>query len=250
MKEKLLRTASSLTEAVYLKLRKDLLTCQIRPGEKLKIAEIANRLDVNLSPVREALSRLTAEGLVTVESQRGFRAAPVSLSDLLDLTKARIEIEAHCFKSAIAAGDIEWETGIVAAFHRMIRTPEFEGEDAGLTVSEAWATAHAEFHLALVSACDSRWMLRLRDILYSQSERYRRLSIPLRTKGSVDGRSTQQERDHRKLMEAALARDTEFAARTISEHLNQTADIVRIFADGSDGTEAGEAAAVLRTAAS
>lgn len=239
MKSKLLGTAPSLTEAVYLQLRKDLLTCQIRPGEKLNIGSLAERMDVNLGPVREALSRLTAEGLVTAESQRGFRAAPVSLQDLLDLTNARIQIETWCLQAAIAKGDLEWEAAIVAAFHRLIHTPELEKEGEAVVVSETWATAHANFHAVLVSACDSAWMLRLRDILYSQSERYRRLSVPLRAGDSGDGRSSRQERDHRKLMEAALARDAELAAQVIAEHFNQTAGFVRIFAEDGETLRAG-----------
>jgi DNA-binding GntR family transcriptional regulator len=234
MKGELLQMAPSLTEAVYLKLRRELLICEIRPGEKLKIGELAKRLGVNLGPVREALSRLTADGLVTFESQRGFRAAPVSLEDLLDLTKTRIEIETLCLRSAMEAGGIEWETGIVASFHRLVRTPEFVGEDDKLTVSEAWASAHSEFHSALLAACQSRWMLRLRDTLYNQSERYRRLSVPLRIRADGSKSLTNQEQDHRNLMDAVLSRDPDAACKVLYDHLNRTADLVRIFAETED----------------
>jgi len=229
MKGELLRMAPSLTEAVYLTLRKELLVCEIQPGEKLKIGELAKRLGVNLSSVREALSRLTADGLVTLESQRGFRAAPVSLEDLLDITRTRIEIESLCLQSAIETGDIDWETRIVGAFHRLIRTPEFEGQGIKLSVSEAWATAHSEFHSALLSACQSRWMLRMRDILYNQSERYRRLSVPLRLRAEGSTASDDHEYDHRILMEAVLSRDSKAAVAVLFEHLDRTAHLVSVF---------------------
>lgn len=236
MKGDLLQMAPSLTEAVYIKLRGELLACDIRPGEKLKIGELAKRYGVNLSPVREALSRLTADGLVTFESQRGFRAAPVTLEDLLDLTRTRAEIEILCLKSAMNVGGIEWEAGIVASFHRLIRTPEFDHVDDKVVVSEAWARAHADFHSALLAACESAWLLRIRAILYNQSERYRRLAMPFRTKPSGgDGRSTSDnERDHRLLMDTALSRDTERAAKAMFDHFNRTADLAKIFVNAEE----------------
>src|ERR1700731_5490431 len=83
----------NLTQRAYEGLRADLLACRIRPGSRLKIQELCDRCSVSLGAVREALSRLTSEGLVVSEPQRGFRAAPVSVADLQDLTMVRIEVE-------------------------------------------------------------------------------------------------------------------------------------------------------------
>lgn len=230
MKGDLLEMAPSLTEAVYLQLRKELLACEIRPGEKLKIGDMAKHLGVNLGSVREALSRLTADGLVTFESQRGFRAAPVTLEDLRDLIRTRIEIEILCLKSAMESGGIEWETGIVASYHRLSRTPEFEEDGEFRTVSEAWVRAHSDFHTALLAACESLWMLRLRNILYNQSERYRRFSMLFTSKAaSADFPPPQShEYDHHVLMEAVLSRDTNRAVQVMCYRLNRTADLVSI----------------------
>jgi DNA-binding GntR family transcriptional regulator len=226
------RPAASLTEGAYIRLRNDLLACKIRPGEKIKINEVALRLGINLAAIREALSRLTADGLVIAESQRGFTAAPVSLKDLRDLTQARISIETLCLRSAMALGGIEWETQIVASFHRMIRTPEYDQASDGEIISETWARAHAEFHFALVAACDNDWLIRLRNLLYDQSERYRRLSIPMR-KGDdekyLDHQSA-QERDHKSLMEAALSRDVTTMEAVIANHMRRTAELIESLA--------------------
>src|SRR6202040_4309014 len=102
-------SSSSLTQGAYEALRGDLLACRILPGRKLKIQELCTRFSVSLGAIREALSRLTSEGLVVAEPQRGFRAAPISASDLVDLTMVRVEIDSLCLRRAIACGDVDWE---------------------------------------------------------------------------------------------------------------------------------------------
>ena len=133
-------TNQSLTEGAYESLRADLLACRFAPGEKLNINDLSQQLKVSLGAVREALSRLTAEELGVLEAHRGFRAAPVSVAELHDLTSTRIELESLCLARAIAKGDVEWEAGIVAAFHRLSRTPErMPGPEA--RIAEDWARA-------------------------------------------------------------------------------------------------------------
>lgn len=214
----------NLTEGTYLALRADLLSCRLRPGQKLNIVSLASNLGASLGAVREALSRLTAEGLVISSTNRGFQAAPVSEAELLDLTSTRLDIETDCLRRAIRIGGVEWETRIVATHYRLSRIPERVEEDAD-RINEAWASAHREFHAALVAACDSPWRMRLRDFLYDQTERYRRLSVP----------ATPDERDlaaeHQSLMEATLAHDEDLACRLLSQHLNITAGRVRVLAE-------------------
>jgi len=209
----------TLFEGVYQDLRADILACRLRPGAKLQINMLAEERGISLSGVREALSRLSAEGLVVAEPQRGFRVAPVSLEDLSDLTATRIDVENLCLSRSIEHGGVEWETAVVASMHRLSRTPYWAaGDDRRL--SEEWALAHNAFHEALVSATDSVWRARIRASLYQQSERYRRLSVPvLSTKRDVEA-------EHRALAEAALARQTERACELIKEHLIFTMNII------------------------
>jgi DNA-binding GntR family transcriptional regulator len=211
--------AQSLTETIFRTIRADILACRLLPGAKLKIAALAQRLDVSLGAVREALSRLSAEGLVVSETQRGFRVAPVSAADLTDLTTTRIEIESLCLRRAIAAQDVAWEAELLAAFHRLAHTPEREPNDA-VRLADNWSRMHEAFHLALVSGCKSSWLLRLRGTLYMQSERYRRLSIPV---ARVDRDLVAE---HRAIMDAAIARDAERATALLAEHLSTTARIL------------------------
>ena len=217
----------SMTQGAYENLRADLLACRIVPGERLITRDLCDRFSVSLGAVREALSRLTSEGLIISEPQRGFRAAPISAGDLEDLTLARVELETLCLRRAIAYGDLAWETGLVAAAHHLSRTPARAPEDPARS-NEAWTEAHAAFHSALVAGCGSRWLLHLQSALYMQSERYRRLSVPFET----GKRDVQQE--HRGILEAALARDADKAARLLTEHLEETTRILLRFVNESD----------------
>src|SRR5215468_999932 len=213
------RDAPNLTQAAYEAVRADLLACRIHPGSRLKIQELCMRFSVGLGAIREALSRLTSEGLVISEPQRGFRAAPISVADLKDLTMVRIEVEALCLKRAIAVGTVDWEARLVAAFHRLSRTPERVASDP-VRAADDWAEAHAGFHAALVEGADSPWLLRLHAQLYAQSERYRRLSVPL----SLEERDVGGE--HRAILDATLKRDADKAVTLLTRHLDATTTIL------------------------
>jgi DNA-binding GntR family transcriptional regulator len=209
----MMRTTESLTARAYEKLREDILWCRLLPGSRVRIAPICAELDVSLGVVREALTRLAAEGLLLSEAQRGFSVPPIDMDNLMSLTDARIEIEGLCLRRAIEAGDVEWETDIVASFHRLSRV----GKHA---FSDAWVAAHAEFHAALVGGGKNKWLLRIRSQLYDQSERYRRLSV------SLGPAQRDLLGEHRRLMDAALTRDADEAAELIREHLTLTTAVI------------------------
>jgi DNA-binding GntR family transcriptional regulator len=211
--------SQTLSEGVYQKLRGDILSCRLAPGARLQINALSENHNVALSAVREALSRLSAEGMVVAEPQRGFHVSPVSLEDLTDLTMARIEIESLCLARSIGEGDVNWETAVVGALHRLSRTPYWAAE-GDRRLSEDWALAHDGFHEALVSACGSRNLTRIREALYQQSERYRQLSV------SVVASNRDTEAEHRSIAEAALGRQSARACELLKEHLTLTMNII------------------------
>ena len=86
--------------------------------------------------------------------------------------------------------------------------------------NEEWADAHAAFHLALIDGCDSLWLIHLHSQLYAQSERYRRLSVPLA------GRRRNVDKEHRAIVRAVLARDAKTAVRLLTAHLEKTTQIL------------------------
>jgi DNA-binding GntR family transcriptional regulator len=210
--------ASTLADDVYTATRTEILACRMPPGTKIRINDLCDRHGVSLGAVREALSRLFAEGLVLAEPHRGYRVAAVSIDDLKDLTTARMEIESICLERAIAYGGVEWESRIVAAAHRLSRVPDKAPQGDGL--NEAWIEAHEAYHDALVAACDSLHLLRSRKHLYLQGERYRRLSLPL-SRGVRDLVA-----EHGELTAAALERDADSARMLIRRHIARTSEII------------------------
>jgi DNA-binding GntR family transcriptional regulator len=223
---------STLTEDIYQRLRGDVLACRLVPGQKLNIEELCDSLAAGSSAVREALSRLTADGFVILEPQRGFRVAPLSLEELRDLTNVRCQIEGECLRDAIEHGDIEWETNLIAALHRLSRTPERAPGDTK-RCNDAFVVAHAAFHRAVVAACASPWLLRIREQLFAQSERYRLLSMPL---AQI---VRDLEAEHSGIAKAAIARRADEAVERMTAHLQLTANIILtspLVADGYKST--------------
>jgi GntR family carbon starvation induced transcriptional regulator len=215
------RPSGSATRASELvaRLREDLVACVLRPGEPLRLGVMREKYGAGLTPLREALFQLVAEGLVTMEEQRGFRVAEVSLEDLADLTEQRVFLEGQALRLAIERGDLTWESRVLAAHHRLAGTPMLEPGTATLT--DAWTDAHRDFHRVLVDACGSAWLLRFREVLSDQAERYRRLSVLEKPDRDVA-------QEHRRLTEAVLARDAERAVQYLAAHYRLTAQLCRI----------------------
>jgi DNA-binding GntR family transcriptional regulator len=226
---------SSLTHDVYQRLRGDLLACRLMPGQKLKIEELCVRFGAGSSAVREALSRLAADGFVVIEPQRGFRVTPLSFAELRDLTNVRCEIEGLCIRDAIEHSGIDWETNLIAALHRLSKTPERDPQDPQ-RYNDAFAVAHTAFHQAVVAACTSPWLLRIRGQLFAQHERYRWMSGPL---ASV---KRDLEAEHSGIAKAAIDRRADDAVGRMTAHLQLTAKVILtspLVAESLDGVVAG-----------
>lgn len=211
------QAASTLTDQAYTALRMDILTGELKPGFKLRVEHLKGLYGTGASPIREALSRLTGDGLVHAEGRRGFRVGRVSRSELFDITKMRILLECHALRESIDKGDDAWEAGIMATFYRLSKL-----DNRLLLASPGgeWEVRHKEFHTALVSACDSSWLQSHRQSLFDQSERYRRIALSMKD----SDRPVPEE--HKAIMTATLARDSETACALMSEHFRMTAEAV------------------------
>lgn len=194
-------------------LRSELLNGILLPGQKLRMVELARRLGVSQSVVREALTRLGEQGLAVASPQRGFRVRPLSVADIAGLTESRAEIESVALRLAIERGDIEWETGVVAAYHMLERTPI--GNNSQL-VDEEWAARHSEFHRALIAGCNNRRLQEIVGAMRDSAELYRRWYWALAGDPDRDVAS-----EHRKLKELTLARHTEAAIAALTYHINR-----------------------------
>ncbi len=210
----------TLASAVYDRLRQAIITVSIAPGEKLNIRALCDRFDVGLSPMREALSRLSTEGLVQQFDHRGFAVTPLSEEDLIDLTQARASLNELAIRNSVTQGDAAWEENVVLCFHRLSRTPRFEA-DSGDTRSAQWELAHRKFHSSLIAASGSKRIEQYCEHLFDGSERYRHVGRMAGIKGeNRDG-------EHKALMEAAVARDADAAATLVKAHFEHTAELVR-----------------------
>jgi DNA-binding GntR family transcriptional regulator len=212
-------SAPTRTERCYTALRADILAGRHEPGTRLLFAELATRYGASMGVAREALTRLTAEGLVESEPQHGFRVVPISAEDLGHLTEARCALEALVMRQAVEHGDVAWESDVLAAHHRMERTPVFADDDPG-RVSDEWAAAHAAFHAALLAACPNPRLLVVATSMRDSAELYRRWSHPLGS-GSRDVAA-----EHRSILDAALAHDADTAVALLVAHIRRTTEIL------------------------
>ena len=214
----------SLTSAVQERLRADILATRLLPGQKLHIAGLAKQFSVSLAAVREALSRLVADGLVQASDQRGFRVSPVSLADLADVTQTRIDIEGLALRRSIERGGPDWLASVETAFAALKAVPYRYPDDPTVHYEE-WVIRHRVFHRALVNACGSQWLLGFRDVLHEQSERYRRLAIRRQ-----DGAPRDVEAEHAAIVTAVLRRDADAAVAALAEHFSTTMRSVELAA--------------------
>jgi DNA-binding GntR family transcriptional regulator len=212
----------SLTANVANALQHDLVTARYRPGQKLPIIQLARTYGVSPGAVREALSRLVAEGLVEFNEQRGFRAAPVSQTALADITRTRILIDVHALREAIRLGDVEWEADVLAIHHRLSNSPVHDSANPGGYGAE-WQRLHRIFHRALIAACGSDWLLRFHDLLFDQIVRYRS-AAPADEMARRD-RSRDCIAEHNEIVRAAVMRDADAAAAALERHYTMTADL-------------------------
>ena len=213
------RSPATLATTVYDRLRADILAGELKPGYKLRIEFLGRRYRTGHIPLREALNRLSSDGLVERRDQRGFSVAPVSAADLRELTKARCVVEGAALGESIAARSSAWEEGMVLAFHRLSRTPRSQSRTQ-YKPNPQWEELHRDFHRSLIAACGSRWLSNFCMQLADQSYRYRQLAFkqvfPLRN--DTDG--------HRAIMQAAIDGDAGKAVRLLQAHLRFTADII------------------------
>ncbi|WP_050418965.1 GntR family transcriptional regulator [Bradyrhizobium tropiciagri] len=210
---------TSKTSETYKLLKTNLLNCVFKPGAQLRIDAISKSLDVSVGAVREALSRLTSDGLVENVPQKGFIVAPVSAQDLRDLTNARIYVECRCLELAINRGDLDWEGRVLSAYHRLSKTP-IETDAPHLPFNLHWTVVHEEFHDSLISACDNNWLLKLKNMMHVQAERYRRMTAAY----TLERRNVDAE--HKAIMEAALNRNSALACELYARHLETTLNII------------------------
>jgi GntR family transcriptional regulator, carbon starvation induced regulator len=214
----------TLAERAFRLVRDDILNGRLAPDARLRINLLQQRYGLGLSPLREALLRLSSEGLVVAQGQRGFAVAPVSLAELQDQTVARKCLDIAALTQSMAQGDADWEAQVMAANHLLARTP-LPKDANDLAAARLWEERHRAFHRALIAGCGSHWLMRLHNQLVDQIERYRTMRILHHKEAAAQVRDVVAE--HAAITDAVLKRDVALASELMDRHISATAEAMR-----------------------
>lgn len=200
----------TVAASAYERIKQDIIFGRLKPGSKLKLDTVRREYQVSISTVRETLGRLATEGFVLAAEQRGFFVTEVSEDDLTEVANLRILLECSALRTSIHNGDSHWEADLVAAHHLLHRAEQrmLAGDQSQ---KEEWKKYDSDFHHALIKACHSRNLMSLHAILFDKYLRYQMLILTFRGQEAAD--------EHKAIFEAALARDSDAAARHLEAHI-------------------------------
>ncbi len=218
--------STTLANRVYGEIRDDIVHGHLPAGSKLKIESLREKYSIGASPLREALSRLSSDGFVSIKGQQGFKVMEMTLEDLKDVTNVRIHIENEALSKSITNGGDQWESGVVAAFHYLSKLENSPGEKDSADLE----LRNQSFHNALIAANDSIRLQQFYFTLYDQHKRYRNMS-----RGSASPKRDLHS-EHKALYEAALSKDTKAATEANEYHIRKTAEIVILLKDSEWGS--------------
>lgn len=211
------QVSETITNQIFEALKTDVLLGRIAPNERLQVDALREKYDVSLSPIREALQKLVATGLVVASERRGFRVAGLTRADLADLGRTRRHIERTAVAEAMRLGDDDWEADVARAIHALSKATRVS--DGRLAYSPEWEARHRDFHLAMVKGCDSPRLIQIWSGLFDQGIRYRRIAQML---GLYHGDTPSE---HIELSELVIARDQRALDR-IESHVGVSARLI------------------------
>lgn len=213
--ERVLTDPRSLSERVYDLIRRDILQGILMPDTKLQIDAVSERYQIGVVPVREALNRLSAEGLAVRKKQRGFFVSPLSLDDLEELVKTRIWAEKKALTDSISSSDDDWEDELILSFHRLSRMARKLKPGSERDISEEWDIRHKEFHVLLLKRCGSMWLTDFCSQMMDQAVRYRNISMNIH---KSEARREGAAEEHKEILESVLAGDKKLACELLEKH--------------------------------
>jgi DNA-binding GntR family transcriptional regulator len=197
-------------ESAYARIRGDIISGHLAPGQRLRLDKLRQSYGASVSTLREILSRLSSEGLVVAEGQRGFEVPPVSVNNLKEIADLRLLLENRALEDSFAAGDLEWEGRVVAAHHKLASMERRMGQ-GDRSQTDVWKRYDWEFHQALISSCGSQVLMETHAAVFDKYLRYQLIALSFR--GDIAAT------EHRILHDCALARDAETAKEVLSRHV-------------------------------
>lgn len=202
--------AETIGESTYRRIRSDIIFGRMAPGQKLKLEWLRGAYGASISTLREILSRLTSDGFVVAEGQRGFEVTSVSAENLKEIAGLRLLLEGHAMAESFSTGDIDWEGRVVAAHHKLALM-EKRMKDGDRSETELWKRYDSEFHQTLISACGSSVLMETHAAVFDKYLRYQMIALSFR--GDIAAR------EHQMLFECALARDAVTAKEVLTAHI-------------------------------
>lgn len=208
----------TLTDATLRRLRRDIISGLLKPGQKLRVQELTTAYDVGTSPLREALFQLASDGFVRSSGQRGFTVAGLSNMELLDITHWRCTLECEALRRSLVNRSVDWEAELISAHHRLKGVEQDPGHSDD-EIADHWERQHWLYHLTLYSRCGSAWLLRFCELLGEHGERYRRSFVTYRNIPSKIGA------EHQAILDAILAKKGDEAIAILAQHIERAAEM-------------------------
>jgi DNA-binding GntR family transcriptional regulator len=196
----------TLWQRVHDHLREEIVASRLPPGTELQEVALSQELGVSRGPIREALGRLAAEGLVTVRPRRGAVVRALSANEFLEAYQVREALEVMAVRLAVP----RLSTEDVAAIQGLIDEMETRAEADD---TEGFFETNTAFHLTFFDVAGNRMLAELYQKLRGQIDRHRPLSLELR--GNLQRSIT----EHKAILRAAKAGDVERAVHLVSEHI-------------------------------
>lgn len=199
-------TASSV-DRIYKEVKAMASAYELRPGERINEGELAKKLSVSRTPLREALNRLSVEGLLEVRSGKGFFRRPLDPGEVFDLYQLRVVIECAAIRLAVQHAD----EAAIEALQRFLS--ETGGEQPARTASEL-VYLDEQFHETLASMSGNAEILRVLRNINARIQFVRWIDIGRR------GRTATQA-EHMEIIESLRLRDTDRCVAAVVRHIER-----------------------------
>jgi DNA-binding GntR family transcriptional regulator len=196
-------------EAAYQELSARILNGTMEPGSTISQEALASALGVSITPLREALRRLEADGLVILEAHRTLTVAPLSIGEVRELYAVRLQLDPFAAGLAAVAAPVAVLDRIESLAARPMKA-----------TARARLKANREFHQAIYYSAGNSTLAEILDRLWDRSDRYRLIVV------RVQSEERKVEREHREIASALRARDAARATSLMRAHVAETLRMV------------------------
>ena len=215
-------TFTSKADVAYAEIRQQILDGTLEAGSKLAQYDLADQLGISITPLREAVRRLSGEGWILLDTHRNARVAGLDLGQARQLLEARRALEPAAVALAAERRTDDDVVRMHAALRRLKPVTRRWGETA--------LAAHREVHRALYSASHNDVVVRMLDDLWDKSDRYRRVGLHLPPGGEERTRDFEE---HHELVRLVEAGDGTGAAELMTSHIDHSLAAAVLATDGA-----------------